>query len=327
MEKLYDLVAFGESLIDFTPEGVNELGMQLFSCNPGGAPANVLAMFSRLGGRTAFIGKVGDDDFGRFLIRTMADAGIYVGGVQKDKVVPTTLAFVQLDERGDRSFSFYRKPGADIMLTRDEVPMELVENCRIFHFGSVSLTDEPCRTATLEAVRKARAAGAVISFDPNYRPLLWKNIGQAKTEIVAALPLTDLLKVSGEELVLLTGENDLEAGATVLRSMGPSAVLVTLGPKGAYFQTAQAEEFLPTYDVKTVDTTGAGDAFLGALLWCLKEKCLNEIRSLSADDWKQAAMFSNAAGSLTTTAKGAIPAMPEKSAIEKCLKTEKLLKN
>lgn len=213
---MFDIVALGESLIDFTPSGENSQGMALFARNPGGAPANVLAMAAKLGGKTAFIGKVGDDAFGAFLKKTMEDAGVDVRGLRMTREYPTTLAFVQLTPEGDRSFTFYRKPGADVMLAPAEVDRALLRDCRIFHFGSVSLTDEPCRTATLEAAREAKAAGAMISYDPNYRPFLWDSAERAREALLAALPLADIVKVSEEEMELLTGEVQLAAGADAL---------------------------------------------------------------------------------------------------------------
>ena len=215
---MFDIVALGESLIDFTPSGENSQGMALFARNPGGAPANVLAMAAKLGGKTAFIGKVGDDAFGAFLKKTMEDAGVDVRGLRMTREYPTTLAFVQLTPEGDRSFTFYRKPGADVMLAPAEVDRALLRDCRIFHFGSVSLTDEPCRTATLEAAREAKAAGAMISYDPNYRPFLWDSAERAREALLAALPLADIVKVSEEEMELLTGEVQLAAGADALAS-------------------------------------------------------------------------------------------------------------
>lgn len=230
---MFDIVALGESLIDFTPSGENSQGMALFARNPGGAPANVLAMAAKLGGKTAFIGKVGDDAFGAFLKKTMEDAGVDVRGLRMTREYPTTLAFVQLTPEGDRSFTFYRKPSADVMLAPAEVDRALLRDCRIFHFGSVSLTDEPCRTATLEAAREAKAAGAMISYDPNYRPFLWDSAERAREALLAALPLADIVKVSEEEMELLTGEVQLAAGADALASRGAALVLVTLGPRVA----------------------------------------------------------------------------------------------
>lgn len=316
---MYDVVALGESLIDFTPAGKDEMGMQMFTRNPGGAPANVLAMYAKLGGKTAFIGKVGADDFGLFLKATMEKAKINCDGLLQDQEIPTTLAFVQLNEWGDRSFTFYRKPGADIMLQTEEVPLKVITDCHIFHFGSVSLTEDPSRSATLSAAQTAKNAGAIISYDPNYRPALWPDIATARNEILKALPLVGLLKVSEEEMELLTGETGLEAGANKLAGMGPGVVFVTLGAKGAYCHTPVGNVLVPTYDVDTIDTTGAGDAFWGALLFFMSNEFKKGILQISLDTWEKATDFANAAGSLTTSRKGAIPAMPSKEKILSCM--------
>lgn len=313
---IYDIVALGELLIDFTPSGKSEEGMSLFARNPGGAPANVLAMAAKLGGKTALIAKVGDDDFGRFLTDSVRSAGVDVCGVVKTKEAPTTLAFVQLRENGERSFSFYRRPGADICLRAEEAKPELLAGCRVFHFGSVSLTDEPSRTAALESAKAAKKAGAVVSFDPNYRPPLWESESRAKEEILAALRLADLIKVSGEEMTFLTGEAEPGAGAKALAASGAAAVVVTLGPDGAFFYTENAEGAVPVKSVPAADTTGCGDAFWGALLSRLCEKTAAEIRGMTAGQWRSAVAFANAAGALTAVKKGAIPAMPERSAME-----------
>jgi fructokinase len=324
---MYDIAALGELLIDFTPNGQNEMGMSLFARNPGGAPGNVLVMATRLGCSTAFIGKVGKDDFGFFLRDILDKNGIDTAGLVMTPEVNTTLAFVQLNEDGDRSFSFYRRPGADMMLTTDEVKKDLIEQAAIFHFGSVSLTSEPCRGATFFAAKAAKNQGKLISFDPNYRPPLWDyDLERAKAEILAALPLADVLKVSEEELSLLTGQNDIEHGAELLAQQGPSVILVSRGPDGAYCWTKNLKETLPTYDVKTVDTTGAGDAFLGAVLFRLRGYTVNRLNDIRTDEWRDILDFANAAGSLTTAKKGAIPAMPTLQAIENCRRTIPLLK-
>ena len=314
----YDIVALGESLIDFTPEGTGPLGTPLYSQNPGGAPANVLAMAAKLGLSAAFIGKVGDDPFGRFLQTAMEGAGIDCRGLVRDPRYHTTLAFVHLDGQGDRSFSFYREAGADRMLRVEDVA-DLVTDCRIFHFGSVSLTGEPCRSATLSAARRARDAGALVSFDPNYRPLLWEGEEEARRTILEALPLAGLLKVSREEMELLTGERDLERGAARLCSMGPEAVFVTLGEKGAYFQVPAGTGRLPAYAVSAVDTTGAGDAFLGALLAQIPGRGREALSRLTLDQWREAVRTACAAGGLTASARGAIPAMPGPAQIRACV--------
>lgn len=318
---MYDLVAVGELLIDFTPDGENSQGNSLFARNPGGAPANVLVMNAKLGGKTAFIGKVGRDAFGLFLKETLEKNGVDTRGLRIDPAVNTTLAIVQLNSQGDRSFSFYRKPGADIMLRADEIDTKLVEQCRIFHFGSVSLTDEPSRGATLEGARLARKLQKIVSFDPNYRPLLWKDVSEAKSEIRGCLPLADIVKVSEEELELLTDCSSLEEGAEKLKEQGPALILVSLGPKGAFYLAGCGCGILPTYDVKTIDTTGAGDAFFGAALYRLREKNREGLRAIGREELEDIVDFANAAGSLATAAIGAIPAMPAFEQIEHCRRT------
>ncbi len=318
---MFDIVALGECLIDFTPSGQNGMGMPLFSQNPGGAPANVLAMSAKLGGKTAFIGKVGNDGFGIFLETTMRQAGIDVSGLLKTQTVHTTLAFVHLDENGERSFSFYRNPGADICLEKSDVPQTLLRNCWLFHFGAVSLTDEPSRSATLFAAQVAKEAGALISFDPNYRPPLWVSEAIAGQVMLSALKNVDILKVSQEEMFLLTGTNDLRVGADELARSGASLVLVTGGERGAYYRTTRCSGVVPAYDVNAIDTTGAGDAFLGAILHRLRGMSRSQIQSLTKDELESIVRFGNAAGGLTATAMGAIPAMPCESAILHCIRS------
>ena len=304
---MYDVVAVGELLIDFTPAGVSDRGAALFARNPGGAPANVLAAVTRLGGRTAFIGKVGEDGFGRFLRDTLGGLGIDTAGLVMTGEVPTTLAFVQLDEHGDRSFSFYRKPGADIMLSPGEVKRELMARARIMS-----------RSATLAAVRAAKEAGAVVSYDPNYRPLLWESLDEAKHWMREGLSFADIVKVSDEELELLTGETDLERGSQKLVEAGVSLALVSLGARGAFFRLGELCGRQPTFDVRTVDTNGAGDSFFGAVLFRLCKKSLAEIRSLTRGELEDVLSFGNAAGSMTTTRPGAIPALPTMEEVLAC---------
>lgn len=318
---MYDVVAIGEILIDFTPCGVNEINVPLFACNPGGAPANLLAMNTKLGGSAAFIGKVGNDQFGRYLQQTLENAGIDISGLQKSSKKNTTLAFVQLDEKGDRTFSFYRDPGADVMISPDEVPGELLHSCRIFHFGSVSMTCEPCRSATLYAAREAKKAGAVISYDPNYRPALWANTAEAVRIMQDALTLADIIKVSDEEMTLLTGTPDMAAGADLLAQNGATLVLVTGGEKGAYYRTACCRGVVPAYQVDAVDTTGSGDAFLGALLYQLRGMTKEQIAALPEAELEKKVETASAAGGLTATQKGAIPAMPSRDKLEAFMKT------
>ena len=282
---MIDVAALGECLIDFTPNGENAQGIALFARNPGGAPANVLAMNARLGGKTAFIGKVGRDGFGDFLRQTLLDSGIDVSGLAVDEKV----------------------------------------TCAIFHFGSVSMTADPCRTATLSAARYARQKGKLVSFDPNYRPLLWDDTEEAVLRMKEGIRLADILKVSEEEMQLVTGESDPERGSKALLDMGPSLVLVSMGAKGAYCRNAVCAGALPTFDVPTVDTTGAGDAFMGAIHFLLKGKTAEELRALPEDALREIVRFGNAAGSLTTTKGGAIPAMPSMEEIRSCIASAPLL--
>jgi fructokinase len=323
---LFDVTALGELLIDFGPAGFSQGGSALFERNPGGAPANVLAMNAKLGARTAFIGKVGDDEFGRFLEKTLKDAGIDTAGLVKDPAYLTTLAFVQLSGTGDRSFSFYRREGADLMLSPEELNRELIGASRVFHFGAVSLSGQPCRDAVHQAVGCARSGGRIVSYDPNYRPLLWPDTARAKTEIALLLDQADILKVSGEEMELLTGERDPEKGSAALAEKGPAIVLVSLGAKGAYFRCAAGTGARPAYDVNTIDTTGAGDSFLGAVHYRLRGKNRGDLQNISRDELEDIVDFANAAGSLTTTRRGAIPALPGMAEIEKCRREAKPLR-
>lgn len=318
---MWDIVAIGELLIDFAPGGETKEGAMLFERNPGGAPANVLAMASRLGKRTAFITKVGEDAFGLYLADVLKNICIEITGVVYTKEANTTLAFVSLDKNGDRSFSFYRNPGADMLLKSSEVKTDLVKNCRIFHFGTVSMTDNPSREATLFAVKTAKEGGALISFDPNLRPLLWKNMDEAKSMIIEGLRFADILKMSEEELEFITGIKDLTKGSIAIKDQyGVSAVLVTLGSAGCFYRIGNFMGMLPTYDVKTIDTTGAGDAFLGAFLAQYLE-CGKKTAALNDEDIVAMVDFANAAGSLATTKRGAIPAMPSLDEIKECQKS------
>ncbi len=317
---MFDVTALGELLIDFTSHGISENGNPLFERNPGGAPANVLAALSRLGADTAFIGKVGNDQFGSFLRECLLRNQIDTTGLKVSDKVNTTLAFVHLTEAGDRSFSFYRNPGADLMLEPSEIPEDLIAGSGVFHFGSLSLTDEPARSATLKALNIARDNGVIISYDPNLRPLLWKSLSDAEREIRRGLEYADVLKISEEELLFITKESDLEKGSRVLSDMGVGLMFVTLGPKGTFFRHGSDTGRLDTYDVKVIDTTGAGDAFLGGVLFMLKGKKRGELAMLGKDEIERMTDFANAVGALTTTKKGAIPAVPAMEEVNRCMK-------
>lgn len=313
---MYDLVALGELLIDFTPTAP-----RTFYANPGGAPANVLAACANMGLKTAFIGKVGQDDFGRMLQKDLAEAGVGTEGLIFTQAAPTTLAFVQLDERGDRSFTFVRKPGADTLLCSEEVDYALLDGARAFHFGSVSMTDEPSRTATLSAAAYAKNKGLLVSYDPNLRPPLWQNTQTAKEVMLQGLALADIVKVSEEEVEFLTGAKTLEDGAKQLLVLGPQVIFTTLGPKGCLYVSHSASGTLPTYDLPVADTTGAGDAFMGGILTAILESKRPLADMLSAGSLAAMADFANAVGSLATTKPGGIRAMPRRTEVTLCMQT------
>lgn len=322
---MFDVAALGELLIDFTPAGVSPAGNVLFERNPGGAPANVLAAIARLGGTSAFLGKVGDDQFGHFLKDVLEKNSINAQGCRFSDSVNTTLAFVHLDEKGDRSFSFYRKPGADTTLAPEEVDLAVIDQCRIFHFGSLSMTDEPARSATLKAVEYARSKGKLISYDPNWRPPLWESDNAAKAGMTAGLQYADILKISEVELEFLTGESDLDKGSQLLYDKGIRLVLITLGPKGCYYRCAAGTGRLDTYDTHVVDTTGAGDAFLGALLYHAS-RLETALEATPATEIQRMIDFANAVGALCASKKGAIPAMPSLGEVKQCMETVPKLK-
>ena len=311
--KKYDVTALGELLIDFTFAGRSDTGMRVFEQNPGGAPANVLAALARLGKRTGFIGKVGDDMHGAFLRDTLDSCGIGTRGLVTDRTAFTTLAFVELDTDGQRHFSFARKPGADTCLRTEELLGEYLEETRIFHFGSLSLTDEPARSATLEAVRRAKNAGAVISYDPNYRPLLWPGAETAGGVMRSVLELVDMIKISDEETELLTGETEPQKAVERLLERGISVAAVTLGSKGALVGTAEGMKLVPGYAVEAVDTTGAGDSFWGGFLCRVLEMGIGRLTLAEVVD---AAEFGNAVASLCVEKRGAILAMPGREDVE-----------
>lgn len=308
--KQYDVVALGELLIDFTHAGQSENGNPTFERNPGGAPANVLAALAKLGKQTGFIGKVGKDMFGDYLKEVLETYHIDTKGLLQTPSYHTTLAFVQLDERGDRSFSFYRNPGADLMLYPYEVNREMIANCKVFHFGSVSMTGNPSREATLEAAAYAKSEGKIVSYDPNLRELLWENETEARKYMMEGLLYADILKIAEEELYFLVGNTSLAAGAKLLQDKFEiPVVVVTRGAEGCYWRVGDMEGSAPAYEVKTVDTTGAGDAFTAGLLNQLIDKGL-KLDKLTKKDLEECIQFATVLGSLATRKKGAIPAMP-----------------
>lgn len=318
MSAAFDITALGELLIDFTDSGLSDAGMRLFERNPGGAPANVLSAAASFGRRTAFIGKVGDDMHGRFLRDTLSAAGIDVSGLVLAPDVFTTLAFVALDDGGERHFSFARKPGADTCLREDELPRYTLAGTRVLHVGSLSLTDEPARSATFAAVTAAKAAGAVISYDPNYRAALWPDVQTAAAQMRAMLPYADVVKLSDEETLLLTGDADPAESAHRLLSQGVSCAAVTLGARGALVAARDGVRTVPGFVVRTVDTTGAGDAFWGGFLH--RMLALDKApAALTVEDAADCARWGNASAACCITKRGAIPAMPSLDEVQALL--------
>ncbi len=319
MSKSYDVVALGELLVDFTENGVSGQGNTLFEANPGGAPCNVLAMLRKLEKKVAFIGKVGDDMFGRLLLEVAESVGIDMRALRFDKDVHTTLAFVKTFENGDRDFSFYRNPGADMMLAASELPMDLIEDTKIFHFGTLSLTHPGVREATVKAVEAAKAAGAIISFDPNLRPPLWASLEDAREQIDWGLDKADVVKIADNEIEFMTGKTDFDTGATILRKTHPNIQLlnVTAGPDGSHAFLDGYHVYVPGFKLGgTIETTGAGDTFCGSVLGYLLDHDLNSLTQL---DLVEMLRFANAAAYLVTTKKGAIRSMPDRADVLKIL--------
>lgn len=316
--KKIDVTALGELLIDFTESGTSPQGNPLLEENPGGAPCNVLAMLSKLGKKTAFIGKVGADSFGSRLKKAVSAAGIDTSGLVTDKTVNTTLAFVHTLENGDRDFSFYRSPGADMMMNADEVKEALIEDCRIFHFGTLSMTADCCRAATEKAVTAAKNAGALISFDPNIREPLWDSLETAKERTVWGLENCDILKISDNEIEWLTEEKDYRKAASKLKKQyGIPLILVSLGRKGSLAFSDSAYAKMPSFNVQTIETTGAGDTFCACVLNYVLENGLKDYTSLELEKMLR---FANAAAAIVTTRKGALAVMPELDEINSLIK-------
>ena len=320
MEQSFDVVALGELLIDFTENGVSAQGNTLFEACPGGAPCNVLAMLRKLGRPCAFVGKVGDDLFGRLLKGVLEDAGISTQALLMDRDIPTTLAFVKTAPNGDRDFSFYRKPGADMMLRQEELPLELLKKTRIFHFGTLSMTHEGVRQATLRAVQTARDAGAWISFDPNLRPPLWDSLDNAKEAIAYGLGQCHILKIADNELEFMTGERDFARGAGMLQKAYPNirVLNVTAGAEGSYsFYGDAAPVFVPACTLGgVIETTGAGDTFCASVLNFVLE---HGIQGLTVEERREMLRFANTAAYIVTTRKGAIRAMPREEEVRALL--------
>lgn len=308
-----DILAIGEILIDLTQTGTDAKGIPQFAANPGGAPANLAVAAARLGAQTAFIGKVGADSFGTYLTSVLQENGVDVSGIAVDPEDPTTVAVVSVDAAGERSFSFYRKANADVKLSAADIPDQALQSARMVHFGSVSLTADPSRSATLDAVRRAKASGAVITYDPNYRANLWPDVDTAVAQMKAPLDLVDILKVSDEELPLLTGTADCEAGTAQLAAHGIGLIFVTQGPDGVFYRMGSQTGHVPGVPCSVGDTNGAGDTFFGA---ALSRLCKEDPAALTADKLEAILAFANKAASITTSRHGAIPAMPTLAEVE-----------
>lgn len=313
--KTFDVVALGELLIDFTENGTSSQGNTVYEANPGGAPCNVLAMLNKAGRKTAFIGKVGQDIFGNRLKATLEEVGIDTSNLIMDEDVRTTLAFVETFPDGDRDFSFYRNPGADMMLREEELHEELLKNAEIFHFGTLSMTHEDVRKATKKAISIAKESGAVISFDPNLRPPLWKSLDEAKEQTAYGLSQCDILKISDNEIQWFTGEDDFDAGISKLKSQyNIPLIVLSMGKEGsrAYYKDFRVE-VKPFLQDNTIETTGAGDTF-GAC--CLHHVLMYGLDNLDEEKLTKMLTFANAAASIITTRKGALRVMPEVEEIE-----------
>ncbi len=316
---MFDVIALGELLVDFTGSGASPQGNPVYEANPGGAPCNVLAMLKKLGRSCAFVGKVGDDLFGRMLRDAAEAAGICMDHLVFDRETRTTLAFVKTFPNGDRDFSFYRNPGADMMLTPEELPLDAIGDSRIFHFGTLSMTHEGARRATVKAVEHARAGGAVISFDPNLRPPLWDSLDEARRQMEYGLSRCGVLKIADNELEFMTGEKDFDKGAAILRGKFPNIRLfnVTAGAQGSYSYYEDKQVFVPACRRGgVIETTGAGDTFCACVLDFVLARGLD---GLTREDLSTMLRFANTAAYLVTTRKGALRSMPDAGEVRRLM--------
>lgn len=318
MEKKFDVIAMGELLIDFTMNGESEQGNALFEACPGGAPCNVLAMLNKLGKKTAFLGKVGRDRFGTLLQHTLDEVGIDISSLYVDEEVNTTLAFVHTFPDGDREFSFYRNPGADMMLREDEVDEMFIKSATLFHFGTLSMTHEGVRKATKKALKIAKENGLIVTFDPNLRPPLWSSLELAKEQMEYGFQHCDVLKISDNEIEFVSGKEDYDEGIQYLQEKYKiPLILLTMGKEGsrAYYKDMRVE--VKGRTVKAIETTGAGDTFCGSSLNYILE---HGIENLTEENLREMLAFANSAAALITTRKGAIRSMPEKEEVLEFMK-------
>ena len=321
MEKNFDVIALGELLIDFTMNGQSEQGNNMFEACPGGAPCNVLALLNKMGKKTAFLGKVGQDQFGTLLKDTLTEVGIDSTRLVMDPEVNTTLAFVHTFPDGDREFSFYRNPGADMMLSESDVDPEFIGQAKIFHFGTLSMTHDGVRAATKKAVQAARENGCLISFDPNLRPPLWSSLDLAKEQMEYGFGVCDILKISDNEIQFVSGKEDYDEGIAYLQEKYQiPLILLTMGRDGsrAYYKGMRVQR--PGFSVKAIETTGAGDTFCGSSLTYILE---HDFDSLTEEQLGEMLTFANAAAAIVTTKKGAIRSMPEREEVTALLDSNK----
>lgn len=308
---MIDVVALGELLIDFACLSTDEDGYPTMAAHPGGAPANFLAALHKFGAKTALMGKVGTDAFGKMLTGTLQKAGIETRGIVHADDVFTTLAFVTFDDQGDREFSFSRKPGADTCITFDELDLSLIDESKIFHFGTLSLTDEPARTTTQQAVAYAKSKGKLITYDPNLRKPLWKSMDEAMEQLIWGLKQADVVKISDEEVEFLFGLGVEEGAKYILDNFGVKLVFVTCGPDGCFFQNAVASGKVPALSgIHVIDTTGAGDIFGGSAVWKLLE-IGKAPETLTEAELRDVVSFACTSAGISTTRSGGISSVPE----------------
>jgi len=313
---MIDVVALGELLIDFTCVNTDSDGYPTMAAHPGGAPANFLAALTKFGAKTAFLGKVGTDTFGKLLTGTLKKAGIETKGLLASDDVFTTLAFVTLDASGDREFAFSRKPGADTCIRWDEIDLSLIDEAKVFHFGTLSLTDEPARSTTCRCVEYAKEKGKLITYDPNLRKPLWKDLDEAKKQLLWGLEQADVVKISDEEVDFLFGMNPQEGAKHILDTYGVKLVFVTCGADGCFFKNAVSEGSVPSLSgIKVIDTTGAGDIFGGSAVWKLLQLG-QDPATLNREQMTEIAAFACTSAGLSATKSGGISSVPDLETIK-----------
>ena len=314
-----DVVALGELLIDFTTVSKDAGGYPTMAAHPGGAPANFLAALAKYGAKAGLLGKVGNDAFGHLLVKTLADAGIETKGLLVDDDVFTTLAFVTLDESGDRTFSFARKPGADTCIAFEELDINLIDSAKVFHFGTLSLTNDPAKTATQKAVAYAKSKGKLITYDPNLRKPLWKDLEEAKKQLIWGLGQADVVKISDEEVEFLFNLGVEDGAQYILDNFGVKLVFVTCGADGCFFRNAIAKGHVPSLtNIKVMDTTGAGDIFGGSAVWKILQYG-KAPETLNKQELEDVVSFACTAAALSTTKAGGISSVPVLAEIKKAL--------